>query len=73
MASDDFFINFTYFLSLHRPVILVLVETKVHGSAANVIVQKSHFNKIVAAEAIGFSGGIQILGMTLVWTWKYRV
>lgn len=48
------------FLHIHKHVILVLVEIKVHSSAANVNVQNSHFYKVVTAEDISFSNGIWV-------------
>lgn len=59
-ASNDFFSVLFDFLRIHKPVILVLVETKVHSSAANVSVQNSHFNKVVTVEDISFSDGIWV-------------
>lgn len=59
-ASNDFLYVLFELLRLHKPVILVLVETKVHSLSASVILQKSHLNKVVAIEAIGFSGGIWV-------------
>ncbi|MBA0785623.1 hypothetical protein Gotri_027036 [Gossypium trilobum] len=55
----------------HRPDIVCLVEPRVSGTKANIIIEKLGFNHSHRVEAVGFSGGIWDLGFNgPAFTWQ---
>lgn len=59
-TSNDFLSVLFDFLYIHRSSLLVFVETKVHSSATQIIVQETYFNKVLAVEVNGCLGGIWV-------------
>lgn len=59
-ASRKFLRAFQEYNVEHRPNIVCLVEPRVSGTKANIIIEKLGFNHSHRVEAVGFSGGIWI-------------
>lgn len=60
-ASSEILSTLHDLLLLHKPRILILVETKVQSSITYTIIYKSHLINTVLVEVMGFSGGIWFL------------
>ncbi|WCJ39803.1 DNAse I-like superfamily protein [Euphorbia peplus] len=57
-ASGQFLRSLKLILSIHKPSLIALLETKISGSSAEAICRKVGFSSWVRVEALGFSGGI---------------
>lgn len=60
-ASRSFKRALCHLILIHKPSIVCLLEPKVSGSQANSICSSIGYEEWVRVEAVGFSGGIQIL------------
>ena len=45
----------------HRPLIMVITETRMSGAKADKIIETLPFDGVVVADTIGFTGGIWLL------------
>ena len=45
----------------HRPLIMVITETRMSGAKADKIIETLPFDGVVVADTIGFAGGIWLL------------
>lgn len=65
-ASRDFFCTLKFILSLHKPCVFRLFETKTSGDNADRICQEIEYDIWVRMEAIGCSSGIWVSWNSLV-------
>ncbi|KAI5667805.1 hypothetical protein M9H77_17658 [Catharanthus roseus] len=68
-VSDDFLCVLVELIWQHKPIILVIVETKTQSDKAIRILRSTHFDSLAVFEARGYSGDMRRLGETVNIPW----
>ena len=61
VASSDFQSVLKSFIAIHRPDMVVLLEPRISGFKADLVIRSLKFHHSHRVEALGYSGGIWIL------------
>lgn len=61
LANTDFRRVFREMISIHRPDIVILIETRISGDQANNVIFSLGYERFIKVDAMGFSEGIWVL------------